>query len=584
MLPEKIWDKISELYGSQSASAITASLERLLERYQTLQNSSVPDFLTERDVMLITYADSLHQPGREPLKSLSQFCRNRLDNLVNIVHILPFFPYSSDDGFSVIDYRQVNPHHGDWPHIKRINQYVDLCFDLVINHASTSSHYFKAFLADAPEYRNFFIEMDEHADTASVVRPRTSPLLHCYSASGKDKWCWTTFSQDQADLNFQNPAVLLEMLDILLFYVSQGARIIRLDAIAYLWKQLGTSCVHLPQCHLLVQLIRVILDEVAPHTLLLSETNFPHEDNISYFGDGSNEAQMVYNFPMPPLVLFSIASGNAAHLTRWARSIKPVSQRTTFLNFTASHDGIGVRPAASLLSPEEFQSLIRRTTDHGGQVSYKNDNNGQPIPYELNINYFDALNDPGNPEPDEDLQIDRFLLSQSIALVFLGIPAIYIHSLVGSRNWTDGPVQTGRARSINRERLELDLIEQQLHDPLSRRGKIFHRYARMISLRRQQRAFHPCAPQQILDLGPEIFALARTAPDRSETIIALHNVTGQTQQLTLDTSLLESQPQGKLTDLITDTSLSASDSGLYQLSIKPYRFAWLRGERSNRRN
>ncbi|MBN1764070.1 MAG: hypothetical protein JW860_02340 [Sedimentisphaerales bacterium] len=579
MVPEPVLDKIQKLYGYDQIPLITDKLLALMDRYRSLKNTDISPFLDEQDIMLITYADSLHQQGMEPLKSMIQFCRLRLQDLIRIIHFLPFFPYSSDDGFSVIDYHQVNPFYGDWSHIRALSEDFHLCFDLVLNHVSASSTYFKGFLKDDPHYRDFFIHLDEHTDTSSVVRPRALPLLHEYQTNSGPKWCWTTFSSDQLDFNFKNPLVLLELLDILLFYVSQGARMIRLDAIAYLWKELNTSCVHLPQTHWVVQLMRDILDSLAPHVLLLSETNFPHEDNISYFGDGNNEAQIAYNFPMPPLVLHTITSGNARHLNQWAASIKPLSDRTTFLNFTASHDGIGVRPAAGILSDREFLSLIDLTLAHNGRVSYKNDENGNPIPYELNINYFDALNNPNDSHLDEESQIDRFLLSQSIALVFLGMPAIYIHSLIGSRNWNAGIDQTGQPRSINREKIDLDLLEQQLMDPGSRRAKIFSRYAHLISLRRGQKAFHPNASQQILPLGDQIFALVRTSIDRKERIVVIHNVTGHSQQINIDPDLLMfplDDPRPAITDLIEHIQYDPDPSGTYQIILKPYQFLWLK--------
>lgn len=576
MLPQQTIDKINKLYSSDDTLEITGKIEQLLEKYAKRLPSDVSPCLTERDIILITYADNLRPSQGSPLQGLIHFCRNHLKDIISMVHILPFFPYSSDDGFSVMNYRQVNSQSGHWSDIDDLGQHVDLCFDLVLNHASAQGTYFQSYLAGLREYRDFFIEPNENFDTSKVVRPRTGPLLHSYQSNLSQKKCWTTFSEDQVDLNFANPNVFLEMLDVLLFYVSHGARMIRLDAIAYLWKQSGTSCVHLPQTHTVVQLIRDLLDLIAPHTLLLSETNFPHHDNISYFGNGHNEAQMVYNFPMPPLVLHTITTGNAHHLTKWAATIKPISDKTTFLNFTASHDGIGVRPAADIISENEFQALIDLTINNGGRVSCKADSNGQSIPYELNINYFDALNPP---DTDQPTALNRFLLSQSIALVFLGTPAIYIHSLIGSRNWTDAPDLTSQPRSINREKIQLNILTQQLQKPDSLRAKVFTQYSHMITLRRRQKAFNPQARQCVFDLGDNFFALARISTDQKQTIIAIHNVTDQKQNLTINPhkipSLQSISPCQKITDLITGTEFTSSDTNTWHLSLQPYQFVWL---------
>jgi len=569
-IPEKTIAEISRLYGSDKTHAIAAKLEALLNRYISLQKANAPTFISEQDVMLITYADSLQKPDCSPLQSLAKFGSKHLQDVFSVIHLLPFFPYSSDDGFSVIDYRRVNPSSGDWPDVAKLAEHFDLCFDLVINHASASSEYFQKFLAGDETYQNFFLTLDPETDTSSVLRPRTSPLLHKFDTADGPKWCWTTFSADQIDLNFANPDVLLEFLDILLFYIAQGARIIRLDAVTYLWKTLGTSCAHLPETHAVVQLMRELLDIVAPQVILLTETNVPHEDNISYFGDGTNEAQMVYNFPLPPLVLHTLTAQNAAHLTRWAATLEPPSDRTTYLNFTASHDGVGVRPAADILSESEFNHLVAIAEKHGGNVSAKNDRQGHPIPYELNLNYFDALNNPNEPA-DPELEVRRFLLSQSIALVLCGMPAIYIHSLLGSRGWSQGVEQTGHARTINRKKLQLPDVEYQLQDDTSLRSRIFQSYCSLIRLRRNQKAFHPNAAQTILNVGDACFTVLRTSTDEQQTILALHNVTEKDQTVTVGWAL----PTSTIwSDLITDEPHSITDNEL-NLKLEPYQFVWL---------
>ena len=161
--------------------------------------------------------------------------------MVDDIHLLPFYPYSSDDGFSVIDYKQVNPALGTWDDVARVGQNFHLMFDGVINHISAQSAWFKAFLQDDPKYRDYFIVVEGEPDLSQVVRPRTLPLLTEFTTPSGAKKVWTTFSADQIDLNYANPEVLLDIIDVLLFYVAHGAELIRLDAIAYLWKEIGTT-------------------------------------------------------------------------------------------------------------------------------------------------------------------------------------------------------------------------------------------------------------------------------------------------------------------------------------------------------
>ncbi|WP_276717060.1 alpha-amylase family glycosyl hydrolase [Caloranaerobacter azorensis] len=333
---KKILDKLVFLYGEEKNNKIFESMMKLIERYQNnICNSSGKEWVDEKGIFLITYGDSIRQEGNSGIKALHEFLNKYLKGIITNVHILPFYPYSSDDGFSVIDYFRVNPELGNWNDIENMSKDFDLMFDAVINHISAKSEWFQGYLKGEEEYENFFIETEPCPELSKVTRPRALPLLTKFETSKGEKYIWTTFSEDQIDLNFKNEKVLLKIIELILFYVSKGAKTIRLDAIGYLWKEVGTSCIHLKQTHKVIQLFRDILDIVAPETILITETNVPHKDNISYFGDGYNEAQMVYQFPLPPLVLNAYQTGNASYLLKWADSLEQISSRTTFFNFHA---------------------------------------------------------------------------------------------------------------------------------------------------------------------------------------------------------------------------------------------------------
>ena len=567
--------KLIALYGSERGAACHARLMSLLDdfraRHPDLSAQSIDprERITERDIMLITYGDSLRQPGAPPLQTLDTFLRQYLLGVISAVHILPFFPYSSDDGFSVIDYTAVNPDLGDWSDIRRLGQDFKLMFDAVINHISAHSAWFRGFVAGDPAYRDFFITVDPNTDLSQVVRPRSLPLLTRVETVRGPVHVWTTFSADQIDLNFANEEVLLKIIEILLFYVSQGMSFVRLDAIAYLWKRIGTGCIHLDETHTVVKLFRDVLDYCAPHVAIITETNVPHPENVSYFGDGTDEAQLVYQFTLPPLTLHAIATGDASVLSEWAAGVEKISDRTAFFNFTASHDGIGVRPVEGILPDRDVAMLVERAKAHGGAVSYKANPDGSQSPYELNINYFDALSDPAADEP-LDLQARRFLVSQAIALAFMGMPGIYIHSLLGSRNWNEGVRQTGQLRSINREKLDLAAVTAALADPDSLRSKVFFPYRDLIARRIGERAFHPNGPQTVLKLHPALFTLLRESPDGAEQIVAIHNVSGQTVRADLSAVPLDGITG--YTDLITGAPVAEGTA----LDIEPYQALWLK--------
>ncbi len=562
-------DHLTFLYGQERAAHVLARLEAILEAHRRQDPGPPPTAgpLSERDAVLITYADMVRRPGDPPLQTLHAFLNRHLKGLVDGVHILPFFPYSSDDGFSVIDYRAVDPAFGDWGHVEAIARDYRLMVDAVVNHISRQSEWFQAFLRGEPPYTDYFIVVDPETDLSDVVRPRDRPLLTPVDTARGRLHLWTTFSEDQIDLNYANPQVLLEMLDLLLYYVRRGAQIIRLDAIAFLWKEIGTPCIHLPQTHRAVKLMRALLEAVAPWVLIITETNVPHEENLSYFGDGTDEAHLVYNFALPPLVLHTFQTGEASKLTAWVADLRLPSDQVTFFNFLASHDGIGLRPVEGILSPEEIQALVRRTEARGGGVSYRAVKGGRRRPYELNITYFDALTEPGEAERAPERAVARFLASQAIMLALQGLPGIYFHSLFGSRNDAEAVARTGQLRAINRQKLDLDALESDLAQASTLRARVFRGYARLLRARREQPALSPYAGQWVLDLGPGLFTLLREGGD--QRLLCLHEVTGQAVAVDLRRHL--GGARNRMEDVLNADWVAAE-----AVPLTPYQVRWLK--------
>ena len=537
--------RLRYLYGDERGDAAHRELLHLLDAFPKRPRTRQPgETFAEQDAILITYGDTFLpgdgaglplSRGRErgsggegsPLAALRAFAERHLSGLVSTIHILPFFPYSSDYGFSIKDYEQVNPELGDWPDVEALGQTFPLMFDFVANHCSAEGPWFQAFLRSEPPFDGYFIVADPAADLSGVTRPRTTPLLTPVETANGQVSVWTTFSADQVDLNYANPAVLLRMVEVMLGYARRGARLIRLDAIGYLWKEPGTSCIHLPQTHEIVKLFRDVLDDVAPDVAIVTETNVPHADNISYFGNGHDEAQMVYQFPLAPLVLHALATGDASKLSGWASTLETPSNTTTFFNFEASHDGIGVIPAREILTDAEVQALADRVIAHGGQVSYKTNPDGSESPYELNGTLFDILSDPNDTAEPFETKLARFLCSQAIMLALAGVPGIYVHSLFGSHHDRAGYERSGWKRDLNHERLSLADIEARLADPSSDAARVCAGYRRLLEVRRSLPAFHPASPQTVLDFGGPMFSIRR-GPRDGQTIVALHNVTSDT--------------------------------------------------------
>ena len=556
---------LAQLYPTREAEVLEM-IARLAGRYPDLPSAPSGELWNEQDAVLITYGDQVRRDGQTPLSAQREFLIDAgLDRALSTVHFLPFCPYSSDDGFSVIDYRQVDPKLGDWHDVEDYREQFNLMFDLVLNHCSKESQWFQDYLTGQTPYDGYFIEADPGENLSAVTRPRSLPLLSVFDTSGGEKRIWTTFSADQVDLNFANPLVLCEMLDVLLFYVQQGARIIRLDAIAYLWKTIGTNCIHLPQTHAVVKLMRLLLDELAPGTILLTETNVPHAENVSYFGDG-DEAQMVYQFSLAPLLLDAFLTGNATTLSQWLSELDPPRPGTTYFNFTASHDGIGVRPLEGLVSQKRLQSLVEAVRERGGQVSTKRNPDGSDSPYELNITYFSAMDDPAGIDPDTHAR--KFLVSQAIMLSLQGIPGIYFQSIVGTENDGQGVQQTGRARTINRHKFNRAELDEILADENSAQRQVFDGYRRMLLMRIAQPAFHPDASQRVIETGqPAVIAFLRESIDAKQRILVLANVSSQSCQI--DLTGISFKPT---IDLLSPTMEFSGDD---RLNLPAYQIMWL---------
>lgn len=575
---DRLLDHLVFLYGEDAAVDFYPKIRKVISTYKDLiQPRGAEIAFDQKDIILITYADNVRNNEDPPLKTLGTFLSEWVSEVINTIHILPFFPFSSDDGFSVIDYKQVNPEYGTWEDVRILGKNFHLMFDAVLNHISASSRWFKEFLAGNPKYKGFFIPIKHDEDLSQVFRPRESPIKTAVETSMGKRFVWTTFSTDHIDLNYHTPQVLLEIIDTLLFYVLKGADYIRLDAVAYIWKEADTSCIHLPQAHRIVQIIRIILDEVSPWVKIITETNVPHEDNIRYFGNGEDEAQLVYNFSLPPLVLHAFQTGNAENLTEWARSVEVSSEKNTFFNFLASHDGIGVVPACGILTDEEINAMADRVKLLKGKVSYKNNADGTKSPYELNINYLDALCDPENPNESEASIAKRFLTSQAIMLALKGIPGIYFHSLFGSRNWIHGVKSTGRARMINREKLQLDSLENELKDIGSLRNLVFSGYKALLAARTSNAVFHPNGGQKVLNLHRGIFSILRSSPDGEKSVICLHNVLGRSLGVNIPLSDLGISHIGAFKDLLSKKAF-AVNGNIAIIQIEPYSVLWLEME------
>lgn len=514
----------------------------------------------ESDVVLITYADQFHSEKEKPLPTFNRFYSRWLASIFSHVHLLPFYPWSSDDGFSVIDYYKVAEETGDWQDIAALNKSCQLMFDFVCNHMSAKSEWFAHYLQQTPGFEQFFIEMDPQTDLSAVTRPRALPLLTPFTLKDNSvRHLWTTFSEDQIDLNYANPDVLLAMVDVLLTYLEHGADYVRLDAVGFMWKTPGTSCIHLEKTHRLIKLFRAIADDVAPGTAIITETNVPHKDNISYLGNGLDEAHMVYQFSLPPLVLHAVHRQDTRVLSQWAQSLTLPSQQTTWFNFLASHDGIGLNPLRGLLPEDDILALVADLQKKGALVNWKNNPDGTRSPYEINVTYMDALS---SRDSSDSQRLAKFILAHALLLTFPGVPAIYIQSILGSRNDYEGVEKLGYNRAINRKKYQREAIENELMAEDSLRHQVYQSLSRLVKIRRNNHAFHPESDFTICSITPAVMKIVRAA-NTDEKITALFNFSDCIQ--TVDAGVNSG------IDLMTETLVSGET-----LTLQPWQVMWIK--------
>ena len=565
------------------------------------------------DVALIAYADSIRGAGGPPLAALRRFVQRYLPaGAINTVHLLPFYPWDADRGFSVQDYRAVDRRNGTWEEIEALaDEFDHLMVDLVINHASLHNPLVQGALTGDPRYRDFVIRYDDGeqpdaTELAALTRPRPDPVLTRYDlvATGGDTratfdlparggapdeealvlgggWVWTTFSRPpnadgsaatrQVDLNFRNPHVLLEMLEVLLCYRGHGADWVRLDAAGYMWKELGTASIHHPNTHRLLQVLR---DALAGRADLVSvaEVNEPQDTILPYLGrpEVGVESDLVYQFAHFPLAVHALHSGDARHYKHWLGTLEPFAGRQ-FITVFGSHDGMGRKPVLGLLPDAELERMVQQlVTSHGALPNYARQAGGGRIIYELCATPWSLINRADTGEPLQ-LQVDRYLACAALGLTLRGVPAFYINGLLGVPNRLD-PDQLDENRSINREQFDEAALYDDLDAPGSQMGRVLQRLLHMIAVRSGEPAFDAGGPPlRVLASPPPVVAVV--ADGHGRRLVSLTNVSGEPQRVRLDVTVFRGRRI--VHELISDAERVIPDGEVWEPVLAPYEVVWL---------
>jgi glycosidase len=520
---------LSSLYGDD-ARALREGLQRCIERWRgpiAARGLNAARAFDARDAVLIAYPDHLQARGEAPLSTLGKFCAQHLCGALSAVHVLPFHPSTSYEGYAITDYRAVAPELGGAEDLEALQRSgFELMVDLVLNHCSSSHPWFARFKAGDPDRANWFVTVDDPAAAwlQQIPRARDLPLTHRVDTPNGPRHVWTTYSPDLVDLNLREPRVLLELCDLMLEYAALGARVIRLDAFVYVWKQAGTRCLDLPQGHALVRLFQAVLDAAGAKAtrLLPSITNRTPAEAFAYLeGAAGREADLVYNLPLSSLILHALYTGDARVLGRWLSQLPSPPAGRAWLNLTACHDGVGLSWLEGLVPPEEIQTLVAKAKARGALLSTRRATASGPVkPWELNATWFSAC--APLPEDGDARHVDRFLATQAAMLSVRGVPALYLGALLAGRNDTARVAAQQDNRAINRGRFSRADWEAAFSTPGSVEREVLERLTALCRVRAGCAAFHPEGAQRVLDGLPEgVLGLVRTAPDGDTRVLSL---------------------------------------------------------------
>ena len=532
---KKIRSKLDNIYKiSLSKKDIDKFEDEIIQIIKNFnkKNPKKKKNISEKTSLIICYGDSIYSNKKSSISLFKIFFQKKLKNYFNTIHFLPFYPSSSDSGFSVKDHYKIENKLGNWSDIKKISKSNDIMADMVINHSSARGLWFRNFLKNKKPGKNYFLTIDSKFDTSKVIRPRDHKLLKKINIFNKKEYLWRTFSADQLDLNFKNPSVLLRFIKIMINLINHGVTVFRLDAIAYLWKESGTKCINLKQTHEIIKLLRTICSYLNVETIIVTETNLPEKENLTYFGK-NDEANWIYNFSLPPLLIHAFLFENSSYLNQWSKKLPITKNGNSYLNFISSHDGIGIRPTEGIFNKKVLNNFLKRLKKNGSKFSYRKVKNKSKKVYEANITVFDALKKTDYDSKGKFL-LERYVSAHSIMISLEGIPAIYFNSLFGKSNDEAKYIITGNNRDVNRYKWNYKNISKKLSNKNSKQSIFFQKISNLLSIRRKQKAFHPNASRHNINLGSKIFSFKRISINKKQTVICITNLSSKIQRANLN--------------------------------------------------
>jgi len=525
---------------------------------------------------------------------------------ISLVHVMPILKCpqgASDGGYAVSDFRDVDERVGTLDDIRDLARQMQqrdmlLTLDVVVNHTSDEHEWAQRARRGEQVYQDYYYIFDDRTvpdmfeETMPEVFPENSPGNFTFDDSMR-KWVMTVFNSYQWDLNYSNPAVFIEMLDIVLFWANQGADIVRLDAVAFLWKKIGTTCQNEREAHLILQLMKDCCQVTAPGVLFIAEAIVAPVEIAKYFGEDAviaKECEIAYNATFMALLWDAVATRNARLLNQGIRSLPDKLDRATWLNYVRCHDDIGLGFDDRDIIMAGYQPVAHRRFLLDYYTGEYDDSPARGRPFGHNAKTGDArisgslaslagLETAIQKDDEEAIQqsIDIILLLHSMIMSFGGIPLLYYGDEIGTLNdntYLEDANKAGDSRWMHRPRIDWEIAAlRKQHGSVQQR--IFEGLKKMIAVRKSTPAFADYNNRELLETdNPHLFVFIRSNPFRPhDNVLVIANFDAAPQAITL--SDLPSRGHieySQLQDLYSGSSPGLVEN---QLVVPPHGFYWL---------
>jgi amylosucrase len=598
-----------EDFKAQMTRLVETLARRYIERAPALRKSDLARekdynwFLSQKWVGMALYCDRF----ADDLKGLQSHLPYLQELGVNMVHVMPILDCPqdrSDGGYAVRDYMKVDARYGTNQDLKALAASLKkrdmlLALDVVVNHTSDEHEWAQRARAGEKQYQGYYFLFDErdmpdaYEETMPEIFPATAPGNFTWNDE-MGKWVMTVFNTYQWDLNYQNPAVFIEMVNVLLHWANMGADILRLDAVAFLWKKLGTQCQNEREAHLILQLMKDCCQVTAPGVLFIAEAIVAPSEIAKYFGEdaiNAKECEIAYNATFMALLWDAVATRNAAVLAKGVHSLPNKLERATWLNYVRCHDDIGLGFDDNDIRRAGFDPVKHRrflidyfTGRYPGSVA-------RGLPFGENAKTGDARISGSlaslvgleaaletNDAAAVDAAIKTIVLLHGMILSFGGIPLFYYGDAIGTLNSLEYLADPGKAadnRWMHRSFFDWNKAQRR-HQTGTVEQRIFSALKHLIAVRKETPAFADFDNRTLLDLeNPNLLAFYRSDPGNSRNrVLVLGNFNDHAQSVPVDTLnghgfFIQDEC---MTDLCSRTRACARDA---MLEVPPLTTYWL---------